>query len=70
VPRDDPAYYYLWKYAPPQGWNSGQLDDFIEMELEGKLNLKIDFEVDDANRQAGEARHRPHERRQLRRRQP
>jgi hypothetical protein len=42
------AYYYLWKYAPPQGWNSGQLDDFIEMELEGKLNLKIDFEVDDA----------------------
>jgi hypothetical protein len=42
------AYYYLWKYAPPQGWNSGQLDDFIEMELEGKLNMKIDFEVDDA----------------------
>jgi len=42
------AYYYLWKYAPPQGWSSDQLDDYIEMELEAKLNLKIDFEVDDA----------------------
>jgi hypothetical protein len=42
------AYYYLWKHAPSQGWNSGQLDDYIEMELEGKLNMKIDFEVDDA----------------------
>jgi hypothetical protein len=42
------AYYYLWKHAPSQGWNQGQLDDYIEMELEGKLSLKIDFEVDDA----------------------
>jgi len=42
------AYFYLWKYAPPEGWTSGQLDDFIEMELEGKLKLLVDFEVDDA----------------------
>ena len=42
------AYYYLWKHAPPQGWSSEQLDDYVEMELEGKLNLKIDFEIDDA----------------------
>lgn len=42
------AYYYLWKYAPPGGWNAEQLDDYIEMELEGKLNMKVDFEVDDA----------------------
>jgi hypothetical protein len=42
------AYYYLWKYAPPEGWTSEQLDDFVEMELEGKLQLKIDFEIDDA----------------------
>jgi len=42
------AYFYLWKYAPPQGWNAGQLDDYIEMELEAKLGMKVDFEVDDA----------------------
>jgi hypothetical protein len=42
------AYYYLWKYAPPEGWDSKQLDDYVEMELEGKLNLKVDFEVGDA----------------------
>jgi hypothetical protein len=42
------AYYYLWKYAPPTGWSTLQLDDFIEMELEAKLNMKVDFEVEDA----------------------
>jgi len=42
------AYYYLWKYAPAGGWQSGQLDDYVEMELEGKLGLKVDFEIDDA----------------------
>ena len=42
------AYFYLWKYAPPEGWKSDQLDDYVEMELEGKLNLKVDFEIDDA----------------------
>ncbi|MFO0846208.1 MAG: DUF3754 domain-containing protein [Gemmataceae bacterium] len=24
------AYYYLWKYAPPEGWEKGQLDDYVE----------------------------------------
>jgi len=42
------AYYYLWKYAPPTGWKSEQIDDYVEMELEGKLGLKVDFEIDDA----------------------
>ena len=42
------AYYYLWKHAPAEGWSGEQLDDYVEMELEGKLNLKVDFEVDDA----------------------
>jgi hypothetical protein len=42
------AYFYLWKYAPLEGWTSAQLDDYVEMELEGKLNLKVDFEIDDA----------------------
>jgi len=42
------AYFYLWKYAPPQGWTAAQLDDYVEMELEARLNMKVDFEVDDA----------------------
>jgi hypothetical protein len=42
------AYYYLWKYAPPEGWASGQLDDYVEIELERQLSLKVDFEIDDA----------------------
>lgn len=42
------AYYYLWKCAPAEGWAQDQLDDYVEMELEGKLGMKIDFEVDDA----------------------
>jgi hypothetical protein len=42
------AYFYLWKYAPPEGWASEQIDDYVEMELEGKLGLKVDFEIDDA----------------------
>jgi hypothetical protein len=42
------AYFYLWKHAPAEGWSGEQLDDYVEMELEGKLNMKVDFEVDDA----------------------
>ncbi len=42
------AYFYLWKYAPPEGWTAEQLDDYVEMDLEAKLKLKVDFEIDDA----------------------
>jgi len=42
------AYYMLWKHAPEGGWTEGQLDDYIEMYIEAKTGLKIDFEVDDA----------------------
>jgi hypothetical protein len=42
------AYFFLWKYAPPAGWTAEQLDDYIEIEIESKTGLKIDFEVDDA----------------------
>jgi hypothetical protein len=42
------AYFYLAKHAPPQGWTSEQLDDYVEMELEGQLNMKVDFEIGDA----------------------
>jgi Protein of unknown function (DUF3754) len=42
------GYYCLWKYGPAQGWNSDQLDDYVEMFLEGTVNLKVDFEIGDA----------------------
>lgn len=42
------GYFYLWQYAGPAGWTSGELDDFIETELEKKANIKVDFEIDDA----------------------
>jgi hypothetical protein len=42
------AYFCLLKYAPPQGWTAEQLDDYVEMYLEEKANLKVDFEIGDA----------------------
>lgn len=42
------AWFYLWKYAPADGWSAAQLDEYIELELEAKLRLKVDFEVKDA----------------------
>jgi hypothetical protein len=42
------AYYCLWRYAPPQGWTSEQLDDYVELYLEQRANLKVDFEIGDA----------------------
>ncbi|MBX9680915.1 MAG: DUF3754 domain-containing protein [Gemmataceae bacterium] len=42
------AYYYLWRFATPEGWTAAELDDRIEQELERLANLKVDFEVEDA----------------------
>ncbi|MBY0230331.1 MAG: DUF3754 domain-containing protein [Gemmataceae bacterium] len=42
------AWYYLWKHAPAEGWVAGQLDDYVELELENRLELKVDFEIGDA----------------------
>jgi hypothetical protein len=42
------AYYFLWRHAPPQGWTAEQLDDYVELFLEGAVNLKVDFEIGDA----------------------
>jgi hypothetical protein len=42
------GYFCLWKYAPPEGWTAQQLDDYIELYLEGNANLKVDFEIGDA----------------------
>jgi hypothetical protein len=42
------AYFCLWKSAPAGGWTAEQLDDFVEMYLEGNAKLKVDFEIGDA----------------------
>ncbi len=42
------AYFCLWKHAPAEGWTSEQLDDYVEMYLEGNAHLKVDFEIGDA----------------------
>lgn len=42
------GYYFLWKYAPPGGWNEKTLDDTIEQYLERKTGLKVDFEIGDS----------------------
>jgi hypothetical protein len=42
------AYYFLLKHAPPQGWTSEQLDDYVEIYLEHNAGLKVDFEIGDA----------------------
>jgi hypothetical protein len=39
------AYFCLWRFAPPQGWTPEQLEDYIEMYLEGSAGLKVAFEV-------------------------
>ncbi|MCS7021032.1 MAG: TMEM143 family protein [Gemmataceae bacterium] len=42
------AYFYLWRYAQADGWTARELDDYVEMDLERRLNMKVDFEIDDA----------------------
>jgi hypothetical protein len=42
------AYFFLWRYAGEQGWTGKDLDDYVELYLEGKVNLKVDFEIGDA----------------------
>lgn len=44
------AYFYLWRYAGDHGWTLDQLDDYVELDLERRLNVYIDFEIDDAVR--------------------
>lgn len=42
------AYFYLWRYAGETGWTLEELDEYIEMELARRLNVEVDFEIDDA----------------------
>jgi hypothetical protein len=42
------AYFYLWRYAGDSGWTIDQLDAYIELDLQKRLELKVDFEIADA----------------------
>jgi len=42
------AYFYLWRYAGERGWTAAELDSYIELDIEKRLNLEVDFEIDDA----------------------
>jgi hypothetical protein len=42
------AYYYLWRYAGTGGWRAPDLDDYVELDLERLVKLKVDFEIGDA----------------------
>jgi Protein of unknown function (DUF3754) len=44
------AYFYLWRYANERGWTAAELDDYVELDLEKRLNMEIDFEIGDAVR--------------------
>ncbi len=42
------SYFYLWRYAGDRGWTAAELDDYVELDLERRLNLAVDFEIEDA----------------------
>jgi hypothetical protein len=44
------AYFYLWRYAGDRGWTPAELDDYVELDLEKRLDMKVDFEIEDALR--------------------
>lgn len=42
------AYFYLWRYAGDRGWTAEELDTYIETDLARRLDMGLDFEIDDA----------------------
>ncbi len=42
------GYFFLWHYAPSQGWSAAALDQAIEAFLSAQLKRPVDFEVADA----------------------
>lgn len=44
------AYFYLWRYAGDRGWTAEELDNYVELDLEKRLDVAVDFEIGDALR--------------------
>jgi hypothetical protein len=42
------SWFFLWRFAGPQGWTAEALDDHVEQYLEREAQLRVDFEIEDA----------------------
>lgn len=42
------GYFYLWRYAEPNGWTAEELDYYVELDLEKRLGVDVNFEIVDA----------------------
>lgn len=42
------AYFFLWKYGGERGWNTEDLDFYIERDLKKRLPAEVNFEIIDA----------------------
>jgi hypothetical protein len=42
------GYFYLWRHAGSDGWTAEALDEYIELDLERRTKVEIDFEIADA----------------------
>lgn len=42
------GYFYLWRYAGERGWTADEIDDYVELDIEKRLKLAVDFEIRDA----------------------
>ena len=42
------AYFYLWRYAGEKGWTAQELANYVEIDLERRLEVGLDFEIADA----------------------
>ena len=42
------GYYYLWRHAQARAMTADELDDRVQKDLERRLGVKVDFEIDDA----------------------
>jgi hypothetical protein len=42
------GYFFLWRYAGPNGWTAEELDQYVELELGRMIGRDVDFDVDEA----------------------
>jgi hypothetical protein len=42
------AYFYLWRYAGDRGWTAAELGGYVELDLQKRLGVPVDFEILDA----------------------
>jgi hypothetical protein len=50
------AYFYLWRYAGDRGWTPAELTEYVELDLERRVGVAVDFETGDALQKLERAR--------------